>query len=168
MILETMKKFGDVIGKLDHSLERMNDRLDKMEADLRNANDENGRLMAENTKLKNDLDAATTQLEVEAELRERQARRFNIKITGIGIGGKRKHEIVEDVVKFVNDNIDNHIENRDIYDVHVIKGRQTGDATANKQDTIIVALQTTELKKKFYKLSKRCATTADRSTWGMI
>lgn len=157
MILQAIKGFGEIIVKLDSSLDRLNDRLDKAEADLHMANIEKEKLTIENTKLKADLRTATTQLEMELESRERNQRRFNIKINGMEAGSKPKSEVINDIVNLVNDNTEDAITKDDIYDVDVVKARQsaTASATASKRDTLIVSLQDVKCKKKFYALSKK-------------
>ena len=150
-----LEKFGTILIKLDDTIGDLRDRLDDAETELHDTKVQNDKLLAENKHLKAELDTKTVQLEVDREARERERRRFNIKVTGLDTASKSESEIVDEVLKLHNDNTDSsqHLQRGDIYSVLPIKGRSTGDQ--KKADSIIVSLSKVELKKRFYALSKK-------------
>ena len=157
-------KFGESITEMNKTIQRLNDRLDKTETELLDTKQARDKLEDENGKLKTEVETLSAQnemlhiqLETEAEMKERHQRRFNIKINGMNVGAKKKEEVIEEVLKLVNDNNSDGIKGSDIYDVHVIKthrGQQLPN-TSNRGDTVIVSLQNVEMKKTFYHVSKK-------------
>ena len=154
--MTAITKLGEVVAKFDDTLDSINDRLEKVEAELHEVKIERDNLLTANKKLQKEIEAKTVQLEVDTELRQRERRASNIKITGLDAGNKTNANIISEVIKLHNDHVDDDNSKLDdgvITHVQIIKGRIANDK--KKPDAIIITLQNPSLKKRFYALSKK-------------
>ena len=151
-------KLGDVVKNLDATLNIINERLEKVESELYDVKVERDALILKNKQLEKELEIKTTQLEVDTEFRQREHRANNIKLTGMDVRNKTNVEIVDDIIKLHNDNVDGgndttKIDRTVITSLHIIRGRMVD--SNKKPDAVIVSLQNVGLKKRFYALSKK-------------
>lgn len=150
---QLLHSFMGMMTKINTTLERISDRLERSEGELHEILIERDKLKAENIKLKKELSDKSEMLEVETEHRERLKRSQNIKITGISVANKQREDVTGEIIALHNDTLPEHpkLTTKDVLNTFVIRGRGNGDKKT--ADSVIITLSNIELKKHFYALA---------------